>query len=100
MTQTLDLLTSNQDERILCCYLNNTSRIQVAQIANVLDWYFERVVFPGQHLLFEALPNAELEIYGGTPVSAILSNRISCNFLRVNEEMSEDLSEKCLAIRL
>jgi Domain of unknown function (DUF1830) len=44
-------------------YLNATSKVQVVRIANVHDWYFERVAFPGQQLLIEAKPRAVLEVY-------------------------------------
>lgn len=75
---------SEQSEKILCCYVNATSKIQIARIANISNWYFERVVFPGQRLLFEALPNAQLEIHTGMTITAILSDQISCNHLRVS----------------
>ena len=91
MDQILAPLPSNHDCRILCCYINATSQIQIARITNIPNWYFERVVFPSQRLLFEALPNAQLEIHTSTPVSAILSDKISCNLLRVNQESSSSL---------
>lgn len=72
--------------QILCSYVNATSQIQIARIANVADWYFERVVFPGQHLLFEAPPEAQLEIYTGTIATAILSEKIRCDRLPAGEK--------------
>lgn len=87
MAQILAPLTLNYDRRILCCYFNNTSQIQVVRIANVSNWYFERIVFLGQRLLFEALPEAHLEIYTGMSSAAILSDRISCHLLRVSEDL-------------
>ncbi|MEX0271485.1 DUF1830 domain-containing protein [Leptolyngbyaceae cyanobacterium UHCC 1019] len=63
MTQILDSLSTNSTNQILCCYINATHKIKIARIANIPDWYFERVVFPGERLLFEALPEAQLEIY-------------------------------------
>jgi hypothetical protein len=60
----------------------------VIRIANIPNWYFERVIFPGQHLLFEALLIAQLEIHTGMMVSAILSDKIPCNCLRIKEEIS------------
>jgi len=80
------LLRSEHCERILCGYFNATSLIQIVRIANISNWYFERVVFPGQRLLFEALPDALLEIHTYEMVNAILSNTIPCARLRVNEE--------------
>lgn len=75
---------SAHSERVLCCYINATSKIQIARIANISSWYFERVVFPGQRLLFEALPNAQLEIHTGMMATAILSDQIPCDRLRVS----------------
>ncbi|PSB20917.1 DUF1830 domain-containing protein [Phormidesmis priestleyi ULC007] len=45
------------------CYINDTHKIKVPRIINISNWYFERVIFPGETLLFEALPKAQLEIY-------------------------------------
>ena len=86
MAQILDPIPSNFSAKpILCCYVNATSKIQVARITNVPNWYFERVVFPGQRLLFEAVPEAQLEIHTGMMASAILSDRISCEELQICE---------------
>jgi hypothetical protein len=63
MTQILDSLPAGCADRILCCYVNDTHQIKIARITNIPNWYFERVVFPGERLLFEALPAAQLEIY-------------------------------------
>ncbi|PSN12040.1 hypothetical protein C7293_21905 [filamentous cyanobacterium CCT1] len=84
MAQILDPLPSDGQSQILCCYVNATSKIQVARITNVPDWYFERVVFPGQRLLFETVPRALLEIHTGMMASAILSDSIPCDRLRVD----------------
>lgn len=85
MAQILDPLPPGSSEQILCCYVNATSQIQVARIANIQNWYFERVVFPGQRLIFEALPQAHLEIHTGMMASAILSDKISCDRLCIQE---------------
>lgn len=90
MAQILDPIpTDGSIQPLLCCYVNATSKIQVARITNIPNWYFERVVFPGQRLLFEALPGSQLEIHCGMMASAILSDRIPCEQLEVNE--GEDL---------
>lgn len=75
---------------ILCYYANVTNKIQVVRIENIPNWYFEKVVFPGQRLMFEALPEAILEIHTGAVASAILSDKIPCYVLRVIEEVSAD----------
>lgn len=85
MAQILDPLPSDNKDYILCCYVNATSHIQIARITNIPNWYFERVVFPGQRLVFEAMPEALLEIHTGMMASAILSDRIPCDRLQVDE---------------
>lgn len=85
MAQILDPLPPEQSGKILCCYINATSKIQVARISNISNWYFERVVFPGQRLAFEAPIEAHLEIHTGMMASAILSDKIPCTRLAINE---------------
>jgi len=85
MAQILDPLPSESSGKILCCYVNATSQIQIARITNIPNWYFERVVFPGQRLVFEAVPAALMEIHTGMMASAILSDKIPCDRLQINE---------------
>jgi Domain of unknown function (DUF1830) len=86
MAQILDPIpTSDTHNKIVCCYVNATSQIQIARIANIPNWYFERVVFPGQRLVFEAMSAALLEIHTGMMASAILSDKIPCDRLQINE---------------
>ncbi|NET37115.1 MAG: DUF1830 domain-containing protein [Cyanothece sp. SIO1E1] len=91
MTQILDSLPPNRTDKILCCYVNATSKIQVVRITNIANWYFERVVFPGQRLIFEALRMAQLEIHTGMMASAILSDTIPCDRLRIEEDLEATL---------
>ncbi len=88
MSQILDSLPDNISNRILCCYHNQTPKIQIARITNVPNWYFERVVFPGERLLFETDPGAKLEIHMGMMASAIHSDTIPCDRLKISS--SED----------
>ncbi len=88
MAQILDPIPSDSSQPILCCYVNATSKIQVARITNIEDWYFERVVFPGQRLIFEASPIALLEIHTGMMASAILSDTIPCSRLMIDQPKS------------
>lgn len=89
MAQILDYLPSDRSERVFCCYFNTTSQIQIARITNIPNWYFERVVFPGQRLMFEAPPEAHLEIHTGKLSSAILSDNIPCTSLQIKEFADE-----------
>lgn len=96
MSQILDPLPSGDNNAVLCCYVNATSQIQIARITNIPNWYFERVVFPGQRLVFEANIEAILEIHTGMMASAILSDTIPCEKLRLDktEDQSQNQIEK------
>lgn len=106
MAQILDPIpTERSGRQIVCCYVNATSKIQIARITNIQNWYFERVVFPGQRLVFESFAEALLEIHTGMMASAILSDKIPCNRLRISEqknaagELSEDFKEESINIK-
>ena len=90
MAQILDPLPPEHSGKILCCYVNATSKIQVARISNIPNWYFERVVFPGQRLVFEVPKQAQMEIHTGMMASAIISDTIPCDRLVVHEPSSEE----------
>lgn len=84
MAQEISSLPSEQDYHMLCCYVNTTSQIQIARIANIPNWYFERAIFPGQRLFFEAPLDAELEIHASKMVSVVLADKIPCSRLCVS----------------
>ncbi len=87
MAQILDSLNDNSAAGVsLCCYVNISSKVQIARITNIENWYFERVVFPGQRLMFQAPAEAQLEIHSGMMASSIMSDSIACSKLVVNEE--------------
>lgn len=90
MSQILDSLPHGENDSILCCYVNATSAIQIARITNIPNWYFERVVFPGQRLVFEAISQALLEIHTGMMASAILSDTIPCTRLGINQQTTAE----------
>jgi hypothetical protein len=83
MSQILDPIPSDRSDPIACCYVNTSSKVQIARITNVDNWYFERVAFPGQHLVFEAPMNAYLEIHTGYMASAVMADRIPCIRLEI-----------------
>jgi Domain of unknown function (DUF1830) len=83
MSQILDPIPTDRSDPICCCYINTSSKVQIARITNVDNWYFERVAFPGQHLVFEAPMNAYLEIHTGYMASAVMADRIPCIRLEI-----------------
>lgn len=76
-------LTRSNPKLFLCCYINATAHVEVIRITNITHWYFERVVFPGQRLLFKAPALAKLEIHTGMSISSIFSETIDCQNLRL-----------------
>ncbi|BCL36788.1 DUF1830 domain-containing protein [Nostoc sp. MS1] len=92
MAQILDPLPPEQSGKVLCCYVNATSKIQVARITNIPNWYFERVVFPGQRLVFEAPIEGQMEIHTGMMASAILSDTIPCDRLLMDEPSNSEFN--------
>ncbi len=85
MSQILDPIPSDRSDPIFCCYVNNSSQVEIVRITNIDNWYFERVAFPGQRLIFEAPMNAYLEIHTGKMASSILSDRIPCIRLQLDD---------------
>ena len=90
MSQILDPIPPNSENSIICCYVNATNQMQIARITNISNWYFERVVFPGQRLVFETVPQALLEIHSGMMASAILSDTIPCERLSLQGNLSSN----------
>ncbi|AFZ17538.1 DUF1830 domain-containing protein [Allocoleopsis franciscana] len=76
--------TLPEGQPILCFYKNTTDKIQIAKISNFKNYHFEQVVFPAEKILFNAFPEAELEIYTGSMMSAVLIEKIRCSRLQVN----------------
>lgn len=76
--------TSSECHPILCFYKNTTDKIQIAKIYSFKNCYFEQVIFPAETILFNAFPEAELEIYTGSTISAVLIEKILCSQLQVN----------------
>ena len=85
MTQTLDILSTKLSDKILCSYRNKTLQLQIARITNIPHWYFERVIFPSDLLLFEAVPNAQLEIYSAETITGLPVHSLPCQQLQVHQ---------------
>jgi hypothetical protein len=88
MAQIIDPIPTNCSDKRLCCYVNPTSKIQIARITNVSNWYFERVVFPAQRLMFEAPSQAVLEIHTSCMAGAVVADTIPCDRLQLKEDTS------------
>lgn len=95
MIQTFAGLSSQASNLVLCRYVNAGSHTQIVKITDIRDYYFERTVFPGQQLLFEAPLDAQLEVFSGEIVQAIVKDRISCRSLKVQQ--SDGMSVSMIA---
>ena len=73
---------TNSSLHILCSHRNLTRQIQIIRLINSSDLHLEQVIFPGQRLLFETVPEAKLEI----KFSERRSVSIPCYKLRVIEK--------------
>ncbi len=72
--------TLSDRQHILCYYFNASSQMQIARVTNIANWYFDRVIFPGQRLMFHAPPEATLEIH-----TTRETHHIPCQCLRVSD---------------
>lgn len=70
----------------LCSYQNQTSTIQVIRIADLPERQFERVVFPGQRLMFYAPGQARLKVYTSSQAGALLADSLVCDRIRVSSD--------------
>ena len=74
-------LNINSSNRILCCYTNVNRHVEIMRIKNISGLHLERVIFPGERLMFEAVPEAQLEIQSNQTLSVV----VPCHQLSVTE---------------
>jgi hypothetical protein len=69
---------------IFCFYKNEAKQIQILRIVDDnRSCYFEQVIFPTQQLLFTTPPKVQLEVYTGTFVSTVLTDKLTCEDLEI-----------------
>jgi hypothetical protein len=89
MTYLLSLLTtkspSEESSHSLCYYINDTSHVQVIRAMSGVTCHFERGVFSGEGVLFEAAPEFYLEIYSPL-INGTRSSKIDCKALHVSKK--------------
>jgi len=76
------VLNSQSSVPALCCYKNQTQKIQVGKIADVQQHNVEKVIFPGETFLFEAEVKTKLAIYIELAGTTTLLESISCSDLQ------------------
>ena len=79
MSATVAIPTTEMAAETLCVHVNASDRIQVVRLTEC-STELERVVFPGQRLMFEAPTNAVLEVYAGDDEPE-LRERVACGDL-------------------
>lgn len=89
MTIALDRQTKQQSQKMLCFYENTARKMQIARIRNIKNQYWERTVFPGQRLFFEAVPEAELEIHQHQENGDVRCESFSCKHFKVKDEKDD-----------
>ena len=80
----MTLAASNHQVTSICAYVNASNSVQIDRIANIPNWHFERVIFPGQRLIFEAPDAGILEIYTGQWANVMLAEKIACSKIKIN----------------
>ncbi len=68
----------------LCYYINNTTETQIIRVISESVCHFERIVFPQERVLFEALAESFLDIYSPFPDGARLT-RFECKLFQIYE---------------
>lgn len=77
-------VTSNIEEKILCAYQNLSGNWQIAKITNIPHYYWEKVVLPGQKIVFQTSAKAKLAIFSAENITTILVDTIPCQKLKLN----------------
>lgn len=85
MRDFFDSVPDNSPDCFLCFYANATSQTQITLIRNNDHSSRQRVVFPGQCLRFEAATSNLFVILTSERNTAILSDVIPCQQLRVTD---------------
>jgi len=85
-TQIYTWQNNRYGQNILCNYCNPTSSIQIARLTDSEDRWLERVVLPHQSIVFEARPEAYIEIYTNEFITTVLADRIECMQLQIQEQ--------------
>ncbi|MBD2104271.1 DUF1830 domain-containing protein [Leptolyngbya sp. FACHB-261] len=71
-----------------CCYINTSRTFEIVRISEPASAYFERTVLPGQRLVFQAPAEAVLEIHTAALATAIHSDSIPCDQLKIQASNS------------
>lgn len=76
----------------LCYYTNSTPELQILRVTNSKNFNLEKIIFPRQRILFEAIPEGQLEIYTKKAGKREIAQIIPCRYLRVEVRQHEAIS--------
>ncbi len=76
---------------ILCYYTNASSQLQQIRLQGNAHLLLDRIVFPGEKFIFEALPEGALEIYTYGATGLQLLQTIACQRLQVLQRQQAEL---------
>ncbi|WOD39529.1 DUF1830 domain-containing protein [Nodosilinea sp. E11] len=69
---------------LLCYHINDTCTTQIVRVMRASVCHFERIIFAGERILFEAFPDSYLEI-SSSLLGETLTSQIACRLLQVSE---------------
>ena len=77
--------TDQTTSKIFCYYTNSSSKMQLIRVTQSLNLNSEKIVFPQERMLFEAMPQGQLEIYNTSATDSKCVQKIPCQNLEVNQ---------------
>jgi len=80
---------TKQSSKILCCYFNSTDQLQLIRVLNNNGYSLEKIMFPQQRFLFEAVPAGILEVHTTQKGQQILAEIYSCLNLQNNQPQAQ-----------
>lgn len=75
-------VTSQPNVKTLCYYTNSTHKIQLIRVADGGNQSLEKIVFPQQRVLFEAIAQEQLTVYSESKGKQVLAEIIPCQNLQ------------------
>ncbi|MEB3831246.1 DUF1830 domain-containing protein [Phormidium sp. CCY1219] len=82
----MESVASKTGKRVLCYFANPTSNIVILRSGHQKSQNFERIVFPGERLFFEASSRDSLEVYQSGSSGLDLVETMRCDRLQVNAD--------------
>ncbi len=77
--------TAQTISKILCYYTNSSPKMQLIRVTQSLNLNSEKIVFPQERVLFEAIAQGQLEVYNTSVSDSKCVQKISCQNLEVNQ---------------